>query len=219
MPAGVPPKRFWKSLVLRPADAQLTLFRPRDAICAGVDEAGRGPLAGPVVAAAVVLDGRDPIAGLADSKVLGAAARERLFDEIVTRACAWSVAWADPLEIDRLNILQATFLAMRRAILGLRIMPSRVDVDGNRLPNLRFGERWVDGRAVVGGDALEPAISAASIVAKVVRDRQMCAFDRQFPDYGFARHKGYPTQDHRRALQRHGPCTLHRLSFRLSRPG
>lgn len=186
----------------------------RDGLVAGVDEAGRGPLAGPVVAAAVILDRRRRIRGLKDSKQLAPAARERLAAAIEQRALAWSVAWADAAEIDRLNILGATWLAMRRAILGLRVPPSGVDVDGNVLPSLLFGGVQLPGRAVVGGDASVKAISAASIVAKVYRDRIMCRLDRLHPNYGFRRHKGYATREHRDCIERLGPCRQHRLSFR-----
>lgn len=180
---------------------------------AGIDEAGRGPLAGPVVAAAVILRDDDPIDGLADSKLLSARRRSELAVQITARSLAWSVAWADPEEIDRLNILQATLLAMRRAILGLRIMPAYVEVDGNRLPNLQFHDRLIDGAAIVGGDAKVAAISAASIVAKVRRDRIMHAMDCLYPQYGFRRHKGYATADHRSRLAEFGPCREHRRSF------
>lgn len=180
---------------------------------AGVDEAGRGPLAGPVVAAAVILNADDPIAGLADSKKLPAARRAELAREIAARSLAWSVAWSDAAEIDRLNILQATLLAMRRAILGLRIPPAYVAVDGNRLPSLHFHGRQLDGCAVIGGDAMIPAISAASIIAKVRRDEIMCDMDLHYPQYGFRRHKGYATADHRDRLGEFGPCRQHRLSF------
>jgi len=181
---------------------------------AGIDEAGRGPLAGPVVAAAVVLHPAHVIAGLADSKVLDAGRREALAREIRCTALAWSYAWADRAEIDTLNILNATLLAMRRAILGLRLWPLRVLVDGNRLPDLEFGARHLEGVAVVGGDASITAISAASIIAKVERDRMMTSMDRLYPQYGFAQHKGYGTRAHRRNLERHGPCPEHRRSFR-----
>ena len=180
---------------------------------AGVDEAGRGPLAGPVVAGAVILDADAPIAGLADSKRLSASRRMELADEIWRRSLAWSVAWADPAEIDRLNILQATLLAMRRAILGLRIQPAYVAVDGNRLPSLSFHGRQIDGCAVVGGDSSVPAISAASIIAKVRRDEIMRDMDVLYPEYGFRRHKGYATADHRARLGTFGPCREHRRSF------
>lgn len=192
---------------------QRSLFPGGTGPVAGVDEAGRGPLAGPVVAAAVILCADDMIEGLADSKVLSASRRAELAVEIMSRSRAWSVAWADPAEIDRLNILQATLLAMRRAILGLRIQPVLVEVDGNRLPNLFFHGRQVEGSAIVGGDATVPAIGAASIIAKVRRDGIMCDMDALYPEYGFRRHKGYPTADHRDRLGRFGPCPEHRRSF------
>lgn len=181
---------------------------------AGVDEAGRGPLAGPVVAAAVILDSGKPVAGLADSKKLSALRREQLAKIICRDARAWAIGWADAEEIDRLNILVASHLAMRRAIVGLRIAPDHVAVDGNRLPDLRFFSGELAGTAIVGGDARIAAISAASIVAKVARDRTMQTLDALYPQYGFARHKGYPTQDHRERLSLHGPCPQHRRSFR-----
>lgn len=180
---------------------------------AGVDEAGRGPLAGPVVAAAVILHPQRGVAGLDDSKKLSAARREELAAEITANAMAWSVAWADPAEIDALNILAATMLAMRRAILGLPVMPGVVQVDGNRLPDLRINDRQLDGEAIVGGDALVPAISAASIIAKTTRDRIMVRMDGLYPAYEFARHKGYGTEIHRARLQEYGPCEQHRRSF------
>jgi len=180
---------------------------------AGVDEAGRGPLAGPVVAAAVILSPDRKVVGLDDSKKLSAHRREQLAVEIKARSLSWSVAWADPAEIDALNILAATMLAMRRAIIGLAITPVGVQVDGNRLPDLDFGERSIDGNAVVGGDALVPAISAASIVAKTTRDRIMTEMDELYPHYEFARHKGYGTEIHRARLREHGPCEQHRRSF------
>ena len=182
-------------------------WRP-SGLCAGVDEAGRGPLAGPVVAAAVILDPRQPIAGLMDSKKLTALRRERLFDAICAKALCCSIAEATVEEIDRLNILQATLLAMQRAVAGLRLRPGHVLIDGNRLPSLPMACE-----AVVGGDALVPAISAASILAKVTRDRWCAQVDAQWPQYGFAAHKGYGTATHLAALQAHGPCTLHRRSF------
>ncbi|HEX2139778.1 MAG TPA: ribonuclease HII [Woeseiaceae bacterium] len=183
-------------------------------LVAGVDEAGRGPLAGPVVAAAVILDRRRRIDGLRDSKQLDAACREKLARAIERRSLAWSVAWADAAEIDRLNILGATWLAMRRAILGLRVQPLSVDVDGNCLPNLRFNGVELPGQAIIGGDDKVRAISAASIIAKVHRDRIMCALDRIHPVYGFSRHKGYATPEHRECISRFGPCQQHRQSFR-----
>jgi ribonuclease HII len=177
-------------------------------LVAGVDEAGRGPLAGPVVAAAVILDELQPIKGLADSKRIGPVTRERLFDEIRARALACAIAEASADEIDRLNILQATLLAMRRAVEGLRLKPRRVLVDGNRAPALELPVR-----AIVKGDATVAAISAASILAKVHRDRLCVELDRTHPHYGFAAHKGYPTAEHLAALQAHGPCAAHRRSF------
>lgn len=180
---------------------------------AGVDEAGRGPLAGPVVAAAVILDPARPVAGLADSKKLSAKRRDELAAEIRLRAVAWSVAWSDPAEIDALNILVATMLAMRRAILGLAIPPVAAQFDGNRLPHLRFGDKTLKGEAIVGGDDKVDAISAASIIAKTTRDRIMIDIDYLYPDYEFARHKGYCTQAHRQRLMQYGPCEHHRRSF------
>jgi ribonuclease HII len=177
-------------------------------LVAGVDEAGRGPLAGPVVAAAVILDDRQPIAGLADSKQLSARRRERLFDEIRAKALACCIAQASVEEIDRLNILQATMLAMRRAVDGLRLPPSKVLVDGNRLPVLK-----VPGEAIVKGDATVAVISAASILAKVHRDRLCAELHAQHPQYGFATHKGYPTAEHLAALRLHGACAAHRSSY------
>ena len=177
-------------------------------LLAGVDEAGRGPLAGPVVAAAVILDPRQPIAGLADSKKLTARRRERLYDEICAKALCCSVALASVAEIDRLNILQATLLAMQRAVAGLRLPPAKVLVDGNRLPTL-----GVLAEAIVDGDATVPAITAASILAKVQRDRWCAEVDAQWPQYGFAAHKGYGTAAHLAALRAHGACPLHRSKF------
>ena len=184
-----------------------------DGPVAGIDEAGRGPLAGPVVAAAVILDPARPIAGLDDSKVLSEPRRNVQAAAIRESALAWSVAWADPREIDTLNILAATLLAMRRAILGLGVFPAGVRVDGNRLPGLGFGGRSIPGEAVVRGDASVASISAASILAKTTRDRMMVEMDRLYPQSGFARHKGYGTAVHRECLRRHGPCSEHRLSF------
>ena len=177
-------------------------------LLAGVDEAGRGPLAGPVVAAAVILDDLNPIAGLADSKKLTARRRERLYDEILAKALCCSIAEASVQEIDQLNILQATMLAMQRAVAGLRLKPVKVLVDGNRLPVLD-----VRAEALVQGDALVPAISAASILAKVHRDRLCQALHAQYPVYGFDRHKGYGTAEHLNALAEHGPSPSHRMSF------
>ncbi|WP_439608827.1 ribonuclease HII [Hydrogenophaga sp.] len=187
---------------------QATLAWDVPGLVAGVDEAGRGPLAGPVVAAAVILDERSPIKGLADSKQLTAARRERLYDEIRAKALCCSVALASVEEIDQLNILQATMLAMRRAVQGLRLKPSKVLVDGNRLPPLD-----VLAEAIVSGDALVPAISAASILAKVTRDRLLCELHLLHPEYGFDRHKGYGTAQHMQALKKHGALAVHRRSF------
>lgn len=184
-----------------------------DGPVAGVDEAGRGPLAGPVVAAAVILHPQRELDGLDDSKKLTAHRREQLAGEIKASAVAWSVAWADAAEIDALNILHATMLAMRRAILGLTVTPSAVQVDGNRLPDLHFNGHKLVGEAIVGGDALVPAISAASIIAKTTRDRIMVQLDLCYPGYEFARHKGYGTEIHRERLREHGPCEQHRRSF------
>ena len=177
-------------------------------LMAGVDEAGRGPLAGPVVAAAVILDVLNPIEGLADSKTLTAPRREKLYDEIHARALCCSIALATAEEIDRLNILQASLLAMKRAVEGLRLTPHKVLVDGNRLPAL-----VILAEAIVKGDALVPAISAASILAKVYRDRWCAGFHLEYPQYGFAGHKGYGTPEHLAALQAHGACPQHRRSF------
>jgi ribonuclease HII len=174
----------------------------------GVDEAGRGPLCGPVVAAAVILDPAHPIAGLADSKKLSAARRERLADEIRRYALAWAVAEASVEEIDRLNILYASMLAMRRAVEALAMVPDLVRVDGNRCPDLDL-----PCEAVVGGDALIAEISAASILAKTARDAQMVSLDALHPQYGFSRHKGYPTVEHLAALRAHGALACHRRSF------
>ena len=180
---------------------------------AGVDEAGRGPLAGPVVAAAVILHPDRPIAGLADSKVLTAATRARLSEAIRRSAVCFGIGWADPAEIDALNILEATFLAMRRAVLAMSLCPHRLLIDGNRLPRLEGLGAALSARAIIGGDASEPCISAASILAKTARDRYMDEMDRVYPQYAFARHKGYATATHRRMLLAHGPCPLHRRSF------
>lgn len=175
---------------------------------AGVDEAGRGPLAGPVVAAAVILDARRPIAGLADSKTLSATRREELASQIREQASAWALGVASVEEIDQLNILQATLLAMQRAVHGLSIVPALALVDGNQAPWLSCAVR-----TVVRGDATVASISAASILAKVVRDAMLQDLDRQYPGYGLARHKGYPTAAHLRALEFLGPAVVHRRSF------
>ena len=182
-------------------------------LVAGVDEAGRGPLAGPVVAAAVILHPERPIDGLDDSKKLSERRREELSAEIRAKSLSWFVAWADAAEIDAINILAATMLAMRRAVLGLSVPPAGLQVDGNRLPDVRIRGRRVDGEAIIGGDARVASIGAASIIAKTTRDRFMIDMDRLYPDYEFARHKGYGTEVHRDRLQRFGPCELHRRSF------
>ena len=192
---------------LRAEQVALTWEAP--GLIAGVDEAGRGPLAGPVVAAAVILDDRNPVKGLADSKKLTAIRRDRLFDEIRAKALCCSIAQASVEEIDRLNILQATMLAMRRAVEGLRLKPSLVLVDGNRIPVLDMRAE-----AIVRGDALVPAISAASILAKVHRDRWCQDLDARYPQYGFAGHKGYGTAAHLAALHEYGTCPQHRMTFR-----
>ena len=191
---------------------QARLFELKGRI-AGVDEAGRGPLAGPVVAAAVILRPDAVIEGLDDSKKLTAARRECLAAEIRCRAESWAVGWAAAAEIDDVNILGATMLAMRRAIGNLPLPPDGVQVDGNRLPDLVFGERRLEGEAVVGGDGKVAAISAASIIAKTTRDGIMTFLDRLYPEYEFARHKGYGTTAHLKRLQQYGPCVQHRSSF------
>ena len=187
---------------------QLHLGWDTPGLVAGVDEAGRGPLAGPVVAAAVILDDLKPIRGLADSKALTARRRAALFDEIRAKALACCIAEASVDEIDRLNILQATLLAMQRAVAGLRLVPHHVLVDGNRLPVLKM-----PATAIVQGDSKVPAISAASILAKVHRDRLCLALHAEHPAYNFAGHKGYPTAEHLAALQQHGACAAHRRSY------
>ena len=187
---------------------QLGLHFDKPGLLAGVDEAGRGPLAGPVVAAAVILDELAPIQGLADSKTLTARRRELLFDQIRARALCCSIASASVEEIDSLNILQATLLAMRRAVHGLRILPHWVVVDGNRVPVLPMPVH-----SLVRGDSKLAAISAASILAKVQRDRWCEDLHALYPGYGFATHKGYPTPEHLAALHLHGPCAAHRRSF------
>ncbi len=177
-------------------------------LIAGVDEVGRGPLAGPVVTAAVILDPNNPIVGLMDSKVLTEAKREALFPEIQQKALAWSIGRCEVEEIDEHNILQATMIAMQRAVAGLKITPHKVLVDGNRAPD--FG---IPAAAIVKGDQSEVAISAASIIAKVTRDREMVAMDLIYPGYGLAKHKGYPTKDHIAALEKLGVTKIHRRSF------
>ena len=180
---------------------------PNDLLC-GVDEAGRGPLCGPVVAAAVILDPARPIAGLADSKKLSEKRRNALAIEIREKALAWCIAEASVAEIDRLNILHATMLAMQRAVAGLAVVPGRVQVDGNRCPRLD-----VPCEAVVKGDSLVAEISAASILAKTARDALLVELDRRYPQYGLAGHKGYPTAAHLAALKAHGACEIYRTSF------
>lgn len=180
---------------------------PEPAIC-GVDEAGRGPIAGPVYAAAVVLDPRRPIEGLADSKLLSASRREALAALIRERARAWAVATATVEEIDRINVLQASLLAMRRAVEALGLVPDEAWVDGNRCPVLPCVAR-----AIIGGDRLHPVISAASILAKTERDEEMRRLHLLYPDYRLDRHKGYPTAEHLALLERHGPAAIHRRSF------
>lgn len=177
-------------------------------LIAGVDEAGRGPLAGDVVAAAVILDPCTPISGLADSKALTRRRRETLFDQILENALCYSIARATVAEIDRLNILQASLLAMTRAVEGLQMQPCHVLVDGNRLPRWRYSSE-----AIVQGDSLEAAISAASILAKVTRDRDMQSLCSRYPGYGFSTHKGYPTRAHLAALKTLGPSAIHRASY------
>lgn len=194
-------KKFFKA-------EQATLMWDIPGLIAGVDEAGRGPLAGPVVAAAVILDDKNPIHGLADSKTLTALKREKLFDEIRAKALCCSIAEASVEEIDQLNILQATMLAMRRAVQGLRLKPTKVLVDGNRIPELDMLAE-----AIVKGDALVPSISAASILAKVHRDRWCAELDVLYPQYGFAGHKGYGTREHMAALREFGACPQHRRTF------
>ncbi len=179
-------------------------------LVAGVDEAGRGPLAGTVVAAAVILDPMQPIVGLTDSKKLSAKKRAALEIRIKSQAKAWAIGEASHQEIDQINILQASLLAMQRAVLALKIKPHQVLVDGNRLPALSDYAM----RAIVQGDLLEPCISAASILAKQHRDRQMIELDRLYPEYEFARHKGYPTALHRDLLKKYGACPVHRRSFK-----
>lgn len=179
-----------------------------DYLIAGIDEAGRGPLAGPVYAAAVILHPEKTIAGLADSKLLTAKERESLFVQIQEHALAWSFGRADVDEIDRINILQATYLAMQRAFSALKMIPQLALVDGNSSPKLPCQVK-----TIVDGDQLEPAISAASIIAKVLRDQEMRELDKQFPQYGFAQHKGYSTPQHLSALNIHGPVSIHRRSF------
>ncbi len=184
-------------------------LRSQYSLIAGVDEVGRGPLIGNVVTAAVILDPLKPISGLADSKKLTAKRRDALYEEIIQNALAYSVAFATPQEIDEINILHATMLAMQRAVLQLAVLPEYVMIDGNRCPDIA-----IPCEAVVKGDSRVAEISAASIVAKVVRDREMEALDLAYPDYGFAKHKGYPTAAHMAALEKFGPLDMHRRSFK-----
>ncbi|NNK38847.1 MAG: ribonuclease HII, partial [Xanthomonadales bacterium] len=204
---AAPPSRQrapWKSFCLRKGPGVVPAKGP----IAGVDEAGRGPLAGPVVVAAVILDPEKPIEGLDDSKRLTEARREALFPRIQTRALAWSVIEVGVDEIDHVNILKATLLGMQRAVQALNPFPALALIDGNKAPDV--GCRV---KTIVQGDRLEPAISAASILAKVTRDRLMVDLHRIHPVYGFDRHKGYPTAEHLRLLEKHGPCPAHRKSF------
>jgi ribonuclease HII len=180
---------------------------------AGIDEAGRGPLAGPVVAAAVILRPRRPIEGVADSKQLSPEERTRLSIVIRREALCFGIGWADQAEIDALNILQATFLAMRRALLAMTMLPDHLLVDGNRLPKLHGLGKELTARAIIEGDVSQPAISAASILAKTARDEYMNQMHTIYPEYCFSDHKGYATPDHQRLLTLHGPCPLHRRSF------
>lgn len=177
-------------------------------LTAGVDEAGRGPLAGPVIAGAVILNPKKRIKGLTDSKLLTLKKRESLFAEICEKALAFSFGRAEVHEIDRLNIFKASMLAMRRAVENLMVKPDQVLVDGNHKPQIKYPVE-----AIVGGDLEIPAISAASIVAKVLRDREMSELDAQYPEYGFAKHKGYGTSEHLKVLRKIGPCAIHRNSF------
>ncbi|MGL5358429.1 MAG: ribonuclease HII [Shewanella sp.] len=183
-------------------------------LTAGVDEVGRGPLVGDVVTAAVILDPARPILGLNDSKKLSEKRREALFDEICTNALSWHVGRASPDEIDTLNILQATMLAMQRAVAGLNIPPQLVLVDGNRSPAFSHNGQALPSHSIVKGDGLLACISAASIIAKVTRDREMAALDAAYPQYGFAKHKGYPTQAHLAAIAEHGVFEQYRKSFK-----
>ncbi len=183
-------------------------FSSPNGLVAGVDEVGRGPLAGPVVTAAVILDPAKPIAGLADSKAMSEKKRERLFDEIMEKALAWAIGRCEVEEIDKLNILQATMVAMQRAVAGLDPQPQHALIDGNRCPTLPCTAEFV-----IKGDSKVPAISAASILAKVTRDREMVELDAHYPGYGLAGHKGYPTKSHIEALETLGVTPIHRRSF------
>jgi ribonuclease HII len=208
MTAARAPRRNTAAVVRVAAQAGLSFESVDDIVC-GVDEAGRGPLAGPVVAAAVIFDPAKPmIRGIDDSKALTASKREVLYDKIVERALAYCIASATVEEIDSLNILHATMLAMKRAVEGLSVVPTLVKVDGNRCPMLS-----IRSEAVIGGDALVKSISAASILAKVTRDRMLLELHQAFPVYGFDAHVGYGTPQHLAALREHGPCEHHRRSF------
>jgi ribonuclease HII len=201
---------------VKSAPATLRFFPEADPfgqLVAGVDEAGRGPLAGPVVAAAVILNPSRPIEGVGDSKALTERQRDVLAVQIREHALAWSVAWADAAEIDTLNILQATFLAMRRALSGLRVAPAHVQVDGNRAPSLIGLGLQCHVETIVKGDAKVAAIGAASILAKTTRDAMLVQLDQIYPGYGLAGHKGYPTAAHCAALAKLGPSAIHRMSF------
>lgn len=192
---------------------QLALGSDTSLAVAGVDEAGRGPLAGPVVAAAVILDDERPVLGLADSKRLTPAQRDRVARAVRTEARAFAIALAEPAEIDSINVLEASLLAMARAIAKLAIVPALVRVDGLQTPRYSDSALPFEIEAVVRGDESVPAISAASILAKVCRDRLMRRWHRRYPAYGFDRHKGYPTPAHIAALAVHGPCPIHRWTF------
>lgn len=183
-------------------------FRGMSQHIAGIDEVGRGPLAGAVIAAAVILDPEKPIEGLTDSKKITEKRREKLFDIIQERSLAWAIGRAEAKEIDDINILQASFLAMQRAVAGLKVAPDYALVDGNKCPELPCPVE-----AIVKGDLTEPAISAASILAKVARDREMVELDAVYPGYGLAQHKGYPTKVHMEALRKLGPSPIHRVSY------
>jgi len=193
--------------------AQLAFNLGRDGLRAGVDEAGRGPLAGPVVASAVILDPRKRIRGIRDSKVIEPEERAELAIKIRSSAIAWSVAWADVEEIDTINILQATYLAMRRALLGLRVRPAHVQIDGDRCPSFVGLSLECSFEAIVDGDARRICIGAASILAKTTRDAMMVGLDTLYPQYGFASHKGYATPEHCAALDKYGPSPIHRRIF------
>jgi ribonuclease HII len=195
------------------SSAQLALNWAREGLRAGVDEAGRGPLAGPVVAAAVILDPRRRVRGIRDSKLIEPEERTELAIKIRRTALAWAVAWADVEEIDTLNILEATHLAMRRALVGLRVHPAHVQIDGNRCPSFAALPLDCTYEAIIDGDALRTCIGAASILAKTTRDGMMVALDSIYPGYGFATHKGYSTPQHYEALDRYGPTPIHRRSF------